>query len=126
MKILGVIPARFASTRFPGKPLVEIAGKSMVQRVYEQACKARGLADVYVATDDASIFDHVTGFGGKVILTSNAHPSGTDRILEVAEKMPEFEAYINIQGDEPYIDPLQIDQVCEILGSRTGAFVGTG
>nr|MBP6723099.1 3-deoxy-manno-octulosonate cytidylyltransferase [Bacteroidia bacterium] len=125
MKILGVIPARFASTRFPGKPLVEIAGKSMVQRVYEQACKARGLADVYVATDDASIFDHVTGFGGKVILTSNAHPSGTDRILEVAEKMPEFEAYINIQGDEPYIDPLQIDQVCEILRSRTGAFVGT-
>ncbi len=125
MKILGVIPARFASTRFPGKPLVEIAGKSMVQRVYEQACKATGLADVYVATDDARIFDHVTGFGGKVILTSNAHPSGTDRILEVAEKMPEFEAYINIQGDEPYIDPLQIDQVCEILRTRTGAFVGT-
>ncbi|MEY3443618.1 MAG: 3-deoxy-manno-octulosonate cytidylyltransferase [Bacteroidota bacterium] len=125
MKILGVIPARFASTRFPGKPLVAIAGKSMVQRVYEQACKATGLADVFVATDDQRIFDHVAGFGGKVIMTSNAHPSGTDRILEVAAKMPEFEAYINIQGDEPYIDPLQIDQVCGILNSRQGAYVGT-
>lgn len=125
MKILGVIPARYASTRFPGKPLADIAGKSMVQRVHEQACKAAGLADVIVATDDQRIFDHVLGFGGKVILTSNAHPSGTDRILEVAAKMPEFDAYINIQGDEPYIDPLQIDQVAAILGGRSGAFVAT-
>jgi 3-deoxy-manno-octulosonate cytidylyltransferase (CMP-KDO synthetase) len=125
MKILGVIPARFASTRFPGKPLVEIAGKTMIQRVYEQAVKANGLAEVFVATDDDRIFQHVVSFGGKVILTSSEHPSGTDRILEVAEKMPAFDAYINIQGDEPYIDPQQINQVCEILRSREGAFVGT-
>lgn len=125
MKILGVIPARYASTRFPGKPLVDIAGKSMIQRVYEQASKAQGLAAVYVATDDPRIFDHVLGFGGSVVMTSSAHPSGTDRILEVATQMPDFDAYINIQGDEPYIDPSQIDQVCEILRSRSGAFVGT-
>jgi 3-deoxy-manno-octulosonate cytidylyltransferase (CMP-KDO synthetase) len=125
MKILGVIPARFASTRFPGKPLVEIAGKSMVQRVYEQACKATGLADVYVATDDRRIYDHMVQVGGKVVMTRSDHPSGTDRILEVAAAMPGFDAYINIQGDEPYIDPAQIDQVCALLRSRTGAFVGT-
>ena len=125
MKILGVIPARYASTRFPGKPLVDIAGKSMVQRVYEQACKAHGLSGAIVATDDARIYDHVLGFGGSVVMTGTEHPSGTDRILEVAAQMPDFDAYINIQGDEPYIDPSQIDQVCEILRSRKGAFVGT-
>ncbi len=125
MKILGVIPARFASTRFPGKPLVDIAGKSMVQRVYEQACKASGLTDAIVATDDARIFDHVIAFGGRVIMTDSAHPSGTDRLLEVASQMSDYDAYVNIQGDEPYIDPSQIDQVCDILRSRAGAFVGT-
>ncbi len=125
MKILGVIPARFASTRFPGKPLVDILGKSMIQRVYEQACKASGLAAVYVATDDQRIYDHVIAFGGQVIMTSTAHPSGTDRILEVATCMPDYDAYINIQGDEPYIDPSQIDQVCDLLRSRKGAFVCT-
>lgn len=125
MRILGVIPARFASTRFPGKPLIDIAGKTMIQRVYEQACKANLLADVIVATDDQRIYDHVLDFGGKSIMTSSEHPSGTDRILEVATKMANFEAYVNIQGDEPYIDPLQINQVCEILIQREGAFVGT-
>lgn len=125
MKILGVIPARFASTRFPGKPLVDIRGKTMVQRVYEQACKSAGLADVVVATDDDRIFRHVLEIGGKAMMTSDNHPSGTDRILEVAEKMPDFEAYVNIQGDEPFIDPAQIDQVCAILTAGNGAFVGT-
>jgi 3-deoxy-manno-octulosonate cytidylyltransferase (CMP-KDO synthetase) len=125
MKILGVIPARYASTRFPGKPLVDIRGKSMIQRVYAQTCKATGLADVVVATDDARIYDHIVALGGKAMITSDVHPSGTDRILEVATRMPDFDAYINIQGDEPYIDPAQIDQVCAILRSRTGAFVGT-
>ncbi len=125
MKILGVIPARYASTRFPGKPLVDIAGKSMIQRVYEQASKASGLAGVLVATDDQRIYDHVIAFGGQVVMTGSEHPSGTDRILEVANQMPSYDAYINIQGDEPYIDPSQIDQVCEILRWRTGAFVGT-
>jgi 3-deoxy-manno-octulosonate cytidylyltransferase (CMP-KDO synthetase) len=109
MQILGVIPARFSSTRFPGKPLVDIAGKSMIQRVYEQAKKASTLDDVIVATDDQRILDHVTGFGGKVLITADTHQSGTDRCAEVAERMPGFDAVINIQGDEPYIDPLQIN-----------------
>lgn len=125
MKILGVIPARYASTRFPGKPLVDIAGKSMIQHVYERASMASGLADVYVATDDARIQRHVEAFGGKVLMTSDKHPSGTDRILEVAEQMPRFDAYVNIQGDEPFINPLQIDQVCELIQTKKGAFVGT-
>ncbi len=125
MKILGVIPARFASTRFPGKPLIDIAGKTMIRRVFEQASKANLLAEVIVATDDDRIYQHVLDFGGKAIVTSDAHPSGTDRILEVAEKMEAFDAYVNIQGDEPYIDPTQINQVCEILMEREGAFVGT-
>lgn len=125
MKILGVIPARFASTRFPGKPLVDIAGKSMIWRVYEQACKAQGLAEVIVATDDQRIYEHIVGLGGRVAMTAATHPSGTDRILEIATKFPDFEAYVNIQGDEPFIDPQQIDQVCAILRERTGAFVGT-
>lgn len=125
MKILGVVPARFASTRFPGKPLVDIAGKTMIQRVFEQASKSTLLSDVVVATDDERIFQHVISIGGKAIMTGSQHPSGTDRILEVASKMSDFDAYLNIQGDEPYIDPAQIDQVCTILRNREGAFVGT-
>ena len=111
MKILGIIPARFASTRFPGKPLIDLNGKSMIQRVYEQAKKADSLADVIVATDDPKIYDAVIAFGGKVITTSDQHQSGTDRCAEVAQKMNDFDAYINIQGDEPLIDPNQINLV---------------
>lgn len=112
MKILGVIPARFASTRFPGKPLVDIAGKTMIQRVYEQARLATALQEVVVATDDDRILEHVLAFGGQAVMTSNLHQSGTDRCAEVAQKWPEYDAYINIQGDEPFIDPIQIDLVC--------------
>ena len=111
MKILGIIPARYASTRFPGKPLVDIAGKSMILRVYEQAKKCERLSDVMVATDDLRIFDHVNDFGGKAIMTSSDHQSGTDRCAEVAEKYPQYEVIINIQGDEPYIDPEQITKL---------------
>ena len=125
MKILGVIPARYASTRFPGKPLVDIRGKSMIQRVYEQASKSSKLDEVWVATDDERIESHVRGFGGNVIMTSASHPTGTDRVLEVVEAKPEFDAYVNIQGDEPFIDPQQIDLVCGILESQEGAFVAT-
>lgn len=114
MKILGVIPARYASTRFPGKPLADICGKSMIQRVYEQAAKAKTLSKVVVATDDDRIHEHVNSFGGNVLLTSNNHRSGTDRCAEVAEQFPEFEALINIQGDEPLIEPRQID----LLGTK--------
>lgn len=125
MKILGVIPARYASTRFPGKPLVDIGGKSMVQRVYGQACKSSGLTDVVVATDDQRIHDHVQAFGGKAVMTSSSHPSGTDRIIEVAGLLPEFDGYINIQGDEPFIDPRQIEQVAAIMQGRSEACVAT-
>lgn len=109
MKVLGVIPARFASTRFPGKPLVDIQGKSMIRRVYEQALKAKGLDKVVVATDDERIVEELKSFGGEYIMTGTAHQSGTDRCAEVARKLPGFEVLINIQGDEPFIDPAQID-----------------
>lgn len=116
MKILGVIPARYASTRFPAKPLVDIGGKSMVQRVFEQAGKSRFINKVVVATDDTRIFDHVTSFGGHVIMTAEDHPSGTDRCHEALTKQNEsFDYVINIQGDEPFIAPEQIDLVSELL-----------
>lgn len=111
MKILGVIPARFESTRFPGKPLIDLAGKTMIERVYLQAKKSNALADVVVATDDQRIFDAVKAFKGEVILTSNKHQSGTDRCAEVSKKLIGYDAIINIQGDEPLIDPKQINLV---------------
>ncbi len=114
---LGVIPARFASTRFPGKPLVEINGKSMIQRVYEQATKCILLDNVLVATDDKLIFDHVAKFGGKAIMTSEFHKSGTDRCAEVIgfAEYSDYDLVINIQGDEPFIQPKQIAQVITFL-----------
>ena len=112
MKILGIIPARFESSRFPGKPLIDIAGKSMIQRVYEQCQKSSRLDKVIVATDDQRILDHLKTFGGQGIMTSSIHASGTDRCGEVAEHFPEFDILVNIQGDEPMIDPHQIDLLC--------------
>jgi len=114
MKILGIIPSRYGSTRFPGKPLVDINGKTMIQRVYEQAQQAGHLTDVVVATDDTRIVEHVKSFNGKVILTSSNHESGTDRCAEVVRQLDdEFQVVINIQGDEPFIDPNQINQLCQ-------------
>ncbi len=110
-KIVGIIPSRYASTRFPAKPLVDIAGKSMIQRVYEQASKASLLNDVIIATDDQRIFDHVISFGGKVVMTSSSHQSGTDRCAEVVGCLNDVDVVINIQGDEPFIEPEQIDQL---------------
>lgn len=109
MKTLGIIPARYASTRFPGKPLVDIYGKSMIQRVYEQACSSSSLDKVVIATDDERIVDAVKLFGGAYALTRTDHQSGTDRCAEVAQQLPGYDIVINIQGDEPYIDPIQID-----------------
>ncbi|MET0571682.1 MAG: 3-deoxy-manno-octulosonate cytidylyltransferase [Pedobacter agri] len=106
---IGIIPARYASTRFPGKPLVDIAGKTMIQRVYEQASKAKSLSKVVVATDDERIADEVKRFGGEFVFTGSQHQSGTDRCAEVIEKLPDYEIVINIQGDEPFIEPAQID-----------------
>lgn len=107
LRFAGIIPARFASTRFPGKPLALIGGKTMIQRVYEQARQA--LDDVFVATDDQRIADEVGRFGGKAIMTSPSHPSGTDRCWEAYTQVgDEYDVIINIQGDEPFIDPSQI------------------
>ncbi|NHA03899.1 3-deoxy-manno-octulosonate cytidylyltransferase [Mucilaginibacter sp. HC2] len=111
MKVLGIIPARYASSRFPGKPLVDIGGKSMIQRVYEQAKKCSGLSEVIVATDDDRIFNHVLAFGGVAVMTADTHQSGTDRCAEVALLHPEYDVIINIQGDEPFIDPEQISKL---------------
>ncbi len=120
MKILGVIPARFASSRFPGKPLADLLGKSMVQRVYLQCKKVRRLDAIVVATDHQEIFDHVISFGGNACLTSERHPSGTDRCCEAMElqKTP-FDFVVNIQGDEPFINPQQIDLLCSSLDAHT-------
>lgn len=109
MRVLGVIPARYASTRFPGKPLIDLKGKSMIQRVYEGCLKSSLISDLVVATDDDRIFKHVQGFGGKVMMTSEEHPSGTDRCAEVAQNFSSADVVINIQGDEPLVDYRQID-----------------
>jgi len=108
MTFLGVIPARYASTRFPGKPLVEIAGVSMIKRVYDQV---DGVLDyTLVATDDKRIYDHVKEFGGNVVMTSQDHKSGTDRCWEAYNKLGlEFDVIVNIQGDEPFIQQHQIE-----------------
>lgn len=120
-KFIGIIPARFASTRFPGKPLIEIEGKSMVERVYRQAKKSKFLSSVIVATDHEAIEEKVRSFGGEVCLTHQEHPSGTDRCAEVLSKMNlGCDVVLNIQGDEPFIDPGQIDLVCTCFDdSRT-------
>jgi 3-deoxy-manno-octulosonate cytidylyltransferase (CMP-KDO synthetase) len=114
--ILGIIPARYASTRFPGKPLIDIRGKSMIRRVYEQSLAASKLSKVIVATDDERIFKHVKDFGGEVVMTNSDHPSGTDRCQEAFLKTAgEFSYVVNIQGDEPFIDPSQIDLLAGLL-----------
>lgn len=116
MKILGIIPSRYGSTRFPGKALTDIQGKPMVWRVYEQTMKSDILDDVVVATDNQKIYDIVSDLGGKVIMTSEHHPSGTDRCFEALQKMDiSYDYVINIQGDEPFIKPEQIDECASLL-----------
>jgi len=115
LKVIGIIPARYASSRFPGKPLVEIDGKSMIRRVYEQVRKSSSLTEVIVATDDQRIVNHVKSFQGNVIMTSQNHNTGTERCNEVVEVLKNrglvYDVAINIQGDEPFINPKQIDKV---------------
>jgi 3-deoxy-manno-octulosonate cytidylyltransferase (CMP-KDO synthetase) len=116
MKILGIIPARYASTRFPGKPLALIGDKTMVQRVIEQAIKSTLLDNVVVATDDERIAQHVVSLGHTAVLTSHLHHSGTDRCLEALNKQAtHYDAVINIQGDEPFVDPIQIDALAKLI-----------
>ncbi len=119
-KILGVIPARYASTRFPGKPLIKLGNKTMIQRVYEQASKCKALQRVVVATDNEEIYQHVVSFGGLAIKTKEEHPSGTDRCFEAFEKLQEpFDYVINVQGDEPFIQPEQIDLLANLCDGKT-------
>lgn len=116
MRFIGIIPARYASTRFPGKPLAMLGDRSVIERVYIRACQA--LDDVVVATDDSRIFDAVKEFGGKVVMTSTEHRSGTDRCFEAYEKYGSYaDVVINIQGDEPFIDPQQIEALKSCFGS---------
>lgn len=119
MKSIGIIPSRYASTRLPGKPLIIIKGKSMIRRVYEQVAKSQKLSKLVVATDDERIFNHVKGFGGEVLMTDAAHTNGTSRcneIISLLEKKGEsFDVAVNIQGDEPYINPMQIDNIVALF-----------
>jgi 3-deoxy-manno-octulosonate cytidylyltransferase (CMP-KDO synthetase) len=119
-RFIGIIPARFASTRFPGKPLVMINGVAMIERVYRQALQCGQLSEVAIATDDERIAEKAKSFGANVIMTGSHHPSGTDRCAEAAKelKVAFDDIIVNIQGDEPFINPKQIEQLC-------GAFTST-
>ena len=115
MKVLCVIPARYASTRLPGKPLSMIAGKPMIQHVYERACQAQLPDEVVVATDNELVEQAVLAFGGKAVMTSPDHPSGTDRLAEVALMYPDVDVIVNVQGDEPMIPPEVVDRLAEVF-----------
>ena len=117
MKVLCVIPARYASTRLPGKPLSMIAGKPMIQHVYERACQAQLPDEVVVATDNELVEKAVLDFGGKAVMTSPDHPSGTDRLAEVALMYPDVDVIVNVQGDEPMIPPEVIDRLAEAFNT---------
>ena len=120
MKIIGIIPARFASTRFPGKPLADILGKPMIQHVYERALMSERLHDVIVATDDTRIYDCVMSFGGHVVMTASNLPNGTARCEEALRVYGDnsVDAVINIQGDEPLMNPVMIDEIAELLSDN--------
>lgn len=123
MKFIGIIPARYASTRFPGKPLAVLGGKTVIQRVYEQASSV--LEEAYVATDDARIFNAVEAFGGRAVMTRADHKSGTDRIEEAAEKIGiDADVIINVQGDEPFIQRSQIETLMQLF-ENTDTQIGT-
>lgn len=119
-RILGIIPARYASTRFPGKPLADIGGVSMIERVYLQVKRSARVNRVVVATENQEIYDHVVSFGGEAVMTHDRHPSGTDRCYEAFTLLGEpFDYVINIQGDEPFIQPTQIDGLAGALDGQT-------
>lgn len=118
MKFIGIIPARYASTRFPGKPLALLGGKPVIQHVYEKV--AAVLEAAYVATDDERIYDAVKSFGGQVVMTRTDHKSGTDRIEEAIEKIGgEWDVVVNVQGDEPFVAKSQLDTICHCFDDPT-------
>lgn len=124
MKAVGVIPARYASSRFPGKPLASLSGRPLVQHVYERACRSKSLSRVVVATDDLRICEVVAAFGGEVQLTGSHHPSGTDRVAEVAAALSD-ELIVNIQGDEPLVEPGMIDEAVAPFFAEADLVMGT-
>lgn len=115
MKIACIIPSRYASTRLPGKPLRMIAGQTLIHRVYNRAILAKSPDIVVVATDYRAIAEEVEGFGGRVVMTAVNHPTGTDRLAEVAEQLADYDIIVNVQGDEPFIDPNVIDRLAKML-----------
>jgi 3-deoxy-manno-octulosonate cytidylyltransferase (CMP-KDO synthetase) len=123
--ILGVLPARWGSTRFPGKPLHRIAGKPLIQHVWERCQRCSGLDEIIVATEDARIVEAVAGFGGKAVMTSPEHPTGTDRIAEALRSMPQATHIVNIQGDEPLIDPALIDELAAAIAGDSSLDMAT-
>jgi 3-deoxy-manno-octulosonate cytidylyltransferase (CMP-KDO synthetase) len=123
MTAIVIIPARYDSTRFPGKPLCPLRGKPLIQHVYENSKRSRRAEDVVVATDSETIFERVLAFGGKAVMTNKNHPSGTDRIAEVAASL-DYDIIVNVQGDEPLIRPEMIDDVITALDD-TRASIGT-
>ncbi len=125
MQVIAVIPARYASTRFPAKPLADIHGKPMLQHVYERSMKATLVDDVIVATDDERIFNAARAFGARVVMTSTKHETGTDRLAEVAETLDSAELIVNVQGDEPMIEPAMIDAAVAPLLAQPDINMGT-
>ena len=117
MRVIGVIPARYASSRFEGKALALLGGRPVVEHVYERACQARKLDEIFIATDDARIAEAVESFGGRSVMTSSKHASGTDRVAEAVREL-DVEVVVNIQGDEPFISPRTIDQTIEPFESE--------
>jgi len=124
-KILAVIPARYASTRFPGKPLVDIQGKPMIQHVWERVSRLAAIERTIIATDDPRIRDAAESFGAEVRMTSPEHPSGTDRMWEVAATLPEYDWVLNVQGDEPFINPQHLEATLEAIQRYTDAAIIT-
>lgn len=126
MRVLAVIPARYASTRFPGKPLADVVGRSLIERCWRAAIRATGpecpLSHIVIATDDRRIFEHTASFGAEVWMTRDDHPSGTDRLLELATRLPGYDAYVNLQGDEPYVS---VAQLRLLVGALTTAQIST-
>ncbi|MDD2557451.1 MAG: 3-deoxy-manno-octulosonate cytidylyltransferase [Desulfuromonadaceae bacterium] len=125
MQVIAIIPARYASTRFPAKPLADIHGKPMLQHVYERSLKAKLVDDVIVATDDERIFAAARAFGARVVMTSAEHETGTDRLAEVAETLDGVDLIVNVQGDEPMIEPDMIDAAVAPLRAQADISMGT-
>ena len=119
MKVIGIIPSRYESTRFPGKPLIDLAGKTMIQRVYEGVSRSQLIDRVIVATDDQRIFYEVKSFGGDVMMTSAQHQTGTDRCIEIVNEVDQCDIAINIQGDEPLVNADQIDQMLDAFADSS-------